>query len=90
MRFTAGQEDAREDVAKAIDRMSEVPLEVMAECARAYADRAECPKHVCGACGLRDPEDECALEVDLPSLPPKHWLRVLAQALRVAALASKA
>ena len=40
---------------------------------------------VCGACGLRDPFDECGLELSLLEVSAEHWLHVGPEVAPVAA-----
>lgn len=61
--------------------MTAVPIDVQARSAKTYADRANIGMRVCGACGLRDPCDQCEVTVNLLELPDNHWLGVPSDAL---------
>ena len=47
-----------------------------AQCVHDYVKRADVHMRVCGACGLRDPNDPCTKKVCLNELAAEHWLHV--------------
>lgn len=76
------QDEARRDTAADIERHVCVSLDDRARCVARFAERAAVKMRVCGACGLRDPFDECEFKVDLNRLCPEHWLHVGQDALQ--------
>ena len=57
--------ECRRDVMKDIKTYAHVSIESKARCVDDFAKRAEAPMHVCGSCGIRDPNDTyCQNEKD--------------------------
>ena len=77
LRFAAGRNDARADVAADIDLMGRFRPSSLARCVADFERRAILPMRVCGACGARDPSGLCEQQVVLSDLCDDHWLRSL-------------
>ena len=72
----AARDVARRDTLGDIHKYAGFPVEAKAACVVDYEARADVEMRVCAACGLRDPFDECGLELSLQEVSAEHWLRV--------------
>ena len=74
---SSAHERARRDVKEDIETFVHVPLDDKLACIRDFGARANVEMRVCGACGLRDPNDACATQVWLDELNSEHYVDVL-------------
>ena len=65
---------AKDDVKADIARYASVSFEDRARCSDDYRARMNVEMRVCACCGLRDPSDQCKVEVGLQDISSEHWL----------------
>ena len=70
-----------DDVKADLTRYAHVDLETKVQCICDYVKQSRVEMKVCGACGVRDPEESYTRSGALCELQPDHWLRPDADAL---------
>ena len=76
LRYLTGDPEAyrvaKEHTIADINRCARVPLEVKACCTRAFLEQEHVEMKVCGACGLRNPDEQYKRSRPLTGLPSDH------------------